>query len=205
MANNYTESSSFFACEEHEMEKVKEILAKFEASFEGDEECGFPEISVEVCERGLLIYGEETINLEHKCELIQALLEGLECDTPFTFSWAHSCSKPRPDEFGGGSCVVRRGKEPVWVDATSEAMLQAEADDTVVCELIEGKPHVTLCRSEKEAVMLAASMAVESLSDPECGNIEKAVFRESFASQLQEYGHVREGDYEVHVLQVHGN
>ena len=60
---------------------------------------------------------DECIDTTQVAIFAQALLDELEIDEPFCFSWAYTCSKPRIDEFGGGACKVRRGMAPVWVDA----------------------------------------------------------------------------------------
>ena len=86
-----------------ELENGEDGCVGFEADFEGDD---------------LWIRDDgENINTDHVVTLAQELLDELEIDAPFVFSWAFTCSKPRVDEFGGGACAVRRGKDPIWVDA----------------------------------------------------------------------------------------
>ncbi len=77
---------------------------------------------------GVWITHNESINPEHVVVLVQALLDELEIDEPFIFSWSYTCSQPRLDDFGEGACVVRRGKDPIWVDAREEVEKKLKAE-----------------------------------------------------------------------------
>ena len=126
MANNYCESSSFLDLDKDKLERAKEIVERVIASIEGEDDEGLPEdyfgVEVDFEDSGIWFHHDESINTDNLEVLVKALLEELEIDEPFTFSWAYTCSKPRIDEFGGGACVVQRGQESVWVDATTTAI-----------------------------------------------------------------------------------
>jgi hypothetical protein len=116
MANNYTQSSSQLAIPKDKHDQAKAIIDKFMQQFEDDDDvyCG---IQVELESEGVWIYGEESFDSDQAAELVQTLVDELEIDEPFVFSWAYSCSKMRLDEFGGGACLVRKGLPYEMVDA----------------------------------------------------------------------------------------
>ena len=122
MANNYTLSSSFLTLEETEIEKAKTIVARLESELKPDENGAVDSFSeyLEWNEDGLWIRHTESIAMDAVVAVIQVLLDELEIDEPFELSWAYASSKPCIDEFGGGACSLRRGKEPIWVDALTE-------------------------------------------------------------------------------------
>lgn len=102
------------------IEQAKSIVERVEEELEDGEE-GYAGFRAVLEEDGLWIYDDgENINTEHVAILAQVLLDELEIDEPFIFSWSYTCSKPRVDEFGGGACAVRRGKDPIWCDARNE-------------------------------------------------------------------------------------
>lgn len=106
------------------VERIKEELINSEPEYVG--------FNAEFEYEGLWIHDDgESIDVEHVAILAQALLDELEIDEPFIFSWAYTCSKPRIDEFGGGACAVRRGKDPIWCDARNEVEEQLEKEKDV--------------------------------------------------------------------------
>jgi len=98
------------------MAQISKESSDYDEEYDG---CG---IEVEVEKTGVWFYGEEWFDQESLIQIAQALLDELEIDRPFYFSWAHTCTKMRIDEFGGGAGVVRRGEEPYTVDAMLEVM-----------------------------------------------------------------------------------
>lgn len=116
MANNYTQSSSQLEIPKEKHDQAKAIIDKFTRQLEDDDDeyCG---IQVELESDGVWIYGEETFDPDQAAELVQTLLDELEIEEPFAFSWAHTCSKMRLDEFGGGACLVRKGLPYEMIDA----------------------------------------------------------------------------------------
>ena len=126
MANNYCESSSKLKLTHEQLTKAIPIVEKVMAEIEKEGHIGLG-VVVEY-EDGLWFYNEESIVPEQVVQIAQAVLDGLEIDEPFVFSWCFRCDKPRLDEFGGGACVVRRGKPAFWVDATSIALEHARTN-----------------------------------------------------------------------------
>jgi hypothetical protein len=128
MANNYTQSSSFIPFAPEQEAAAHAIIEKVETEIleEFDEPAGF-RANVETS--GVWFSDDgESINPEHLERAVFALVDGLNLEGVFVCSWAYTCSKPRIDEFGGGAFAVAKGKETVWVDATTEARHQMEVD-----------------------------------------------------------------------------
>lgn len=119
MANNYTESSSKLHFKKEDAERATVIIDREISKIEEDE--GWCGVDATVEEDGVWFCGDETVNAEHLAQIAQALLDELEIDEPFIFSWCYRCSKTRIDAFGGGACAMSRGEEPFWIDAMSMA------------------------------------------------------------------------------------
>jgi len=127
MANNYCQTSAYLPIHEKDFEQAENIVNRVTAeisrdSDEYEEEFGDCGVGVEVEKTGVWFNGEESFDQESLIQIAQALLDELEIDTPFYFSWAYTCSKLRLDEFGGGAGVVRRGEEPYTIDAMQEVI-----------------------------------------------------------------------------------
>ena len=120
MANNYCESSSKLYLKPEHLEKAREILARVAGEIEADPEDSLG-VLIDVDDDGVWFRGEESINPDNVAMVAQELLDELEIDEPFVFSWSYTCSKPRIDEFGGGACALKRGQPAYWVDAMSMA------------------------------------------------------------------------------------
>jgi hypothetical protein len=121
MANNYLQSSSMLAISEDQHAQAQAIIEKFMKQFDEDDTvqdaCVYCGIQVELEPDGVWIYGEESFDVDQAACLAQMLVDGLEIDEPFIFSWAYTCSKMRIDEFGGGACLVRKGLPYEVIDA----------------------------------------------------------------------------------------
>lgn len=126
MANNYCLSSSFIPVEKDKIERAKQIVLRVSSKLETSED-GYVGYEAEVEEKGVWVYSDEYLTLEHVVELVQDLVEELDLPGIHVVSWAYTCSKPRIDEFGGGAFAVQKGKETVWVDAAYAARKEAEA------------------------------------------------------------------------------
>jgi hypothetical protein len=46
-------------------------------------------------------------------DLVQAFLKRFELDLVVSFQWANTCSRPRPNAFGGGAVVISR-RNAMW-------------------------------------------------------------------------------------------
>ena len=113
MANNYLLMSAWLNIPVGTGDRAREICAKLDA----DEDVDWS------VESGYIWFkSEESCDLDLVAAMAEALVEELDIDMPFVCSWAYTCSKMRPGEFGGGAFVVRRGCETVWVDAVHEAL-----------------------------------------------------------------------------------
>lgn len=114
-----------------QLELAKPIVERITKEIEGTEDEEQP-LGVQVTFEadGIWFYHDESIDVENLAMLVQALLDELEIDAPFVFSWSYTCSKPRLDEFGGGACALKRGEEPFWVDARTLAEIHASACNT---------------------------------------------------------------------------
>lgn len=120
MANNYVQTSCLLKVPAEKLEQARTVVTKCLQEIENDEDnyTGF-DISFE--DDGIWFNGEECANADGIAFIAQSVLDELEINEPFVFSWAYTCSKPRLDEFGGGACALKRGQEPFFVDAYSLA------------------------------------------------------------------------------------
>lgn len=125
MANNYCQYSAALVLPKGREEEAVKIATRVAEEMEKEDYCG-TDWAVEGTEQPYVWFSaEESGNVEHAEQIAKAVIEEMKLDKPFVLSWANTCSKPRLDEFGGGAFVVQRGRDTVWVDATSEAMKQA--------------------------------------------------------------------------------
>ncbi len=72
------------------------------------------------------IYAEESGNPELVAAFLQQYLERFQPTGSLSFSWAFTCSKMRPGEFGGGAAFVT-AKGIKFIDTASWAEEQASA------------------------------------------------------------------------------
>ena len=54
-------------------------------------------------------YGEY-IDIDYTAKLIQVWLKHFDINEPVAFEWADTCSRSRPDEFGGGAVIVTQDR-----------------------------------------------------------------------------------------------
>jgi len=54
----------------------------------------------------LIIFSEESGNVDHAANFVQAILQRFDPKGKVGFQWADTCDKMRPDQFGGGAAVV---------------------------------------------------------------------------------------------------
>ena len=124
MANNYCLSSTFYPLSKNELELAEKIIeevgkenaGEYEGIKPGDE--GYAELEpqiefeYEMRDDGLWMYFEESVNPEMMADVIARLQVDLKRDKPFCFEYCCECSKPRVDEFGGGSfCIMPDGSQ----------------------------------------------------------------------------------------------
>jgi hypothetical protein len=75
------------------------------------------------------LYAEEFGDVEMMTELMQRFLQKFRPKKYVVLTWAETCSKPRPDEFGGGAMLVtskevRRMNAHRWADEEMEKLQQ---------------------------------------------------------------------------------
>lgn len=54
----------------------------------------------------LIVFCDESGNVDHAANFVQAILQRFDPKGKVGFQWADTCDKMRPDQFGGGACVV---------------------------------------------------------------------------------------------------
>jgi len=125
MANNYVETSFIVPVPADKTEQAEKLVEDFINDPENQSnyyDCFF---DYEFNNDGLWIHSEESCNVDAVIDCVQVLLDELDIDEPVAFSWAYTCSKPRVDEFGGGAACLRKGEEPIIIEALQEVMTRA--------------------------------------------------------------------------------
>lgn len=114
MADYYTQTSVILPLTNEQTTKAFEIISNYDKDLEKEGDCltfGFEKQS-----DGIWFHGD-VIDTDHLVNVIQFILNELNIKEKFCFSWAHSCSKPRLDSFGGGACRLQAHCEPFFIDA----------------------------------------------------------------------------------------
>lgn len=125
MANNYTESSSLIRIPAEKIAKAQEIVDRVREELTTEDDSFGCDVEI-LAGEGVWISHDESINIENAEVLVRALVEELELDGVFVCSYAHTCSKPRIDAFGGGAFAVQNGRDTIWVDAVEMALSLAK-------------------------------------------------------------------------------
>lgn len=178
MANNYTQSSSQLEIPKDKHAQAQAIIDKFMQQFEDDD--GYCGIEVELEPDGVWIYGEESFDVDQAAELAQMLVDELEIEEPFVFSWAYSCSKMRLDEFGDGACLVRKGLPCEVIDASNYIKSLIKRRYWVTSVTVRHGEHVTTrkavveAKSEHHAKMCALEDEVQRTEPCELSDLETA-------------------------------
>ncbi len=122
MANSYLQYSVEIKLPQGKTARAKEII-KSEINKPITEESGWEsfEDEWEISGNSLYFWAEENGNTDALEAIVRLLVEALDLRDPVIVSWAYTCSKPRPDEFGGGAFAVAKGKKTIWIDAVTEA------------------------------------------------------------------------------------
>lgn len=81
-------------------------------------------------DNSLWIYSMNSLDLESLVAAIEATLCTFNSDEVITFTWAHTCSKPQLDGFGGGGVVISRlgakfSDTGIWVLEAKDAARKA--------------------------------------------------------------------------------
>jgi len=142
MADNYTSFSCVIDIPPEHRALVTRLLQGDETTFEkiqwSDDESEDPGFAWEWSSlqgRGpeqLWINSDESGNVEDVCIFVSYIQRRLDLEEPFEITWANTCSKLRVGEFGGGACIIYKGKQRwvntgSWCDRTKKQMIEAEA------------------------------------------------------------------------------
>ena len=117
MAENFTQFSEMIECETEE--QVQFLLAKLNKKGDSGQCCEAKREGL----KDVWIHSDENPDLEQMVDVLCEFQKKFKLKKPIVISWAHSCSKPRLSEFGGGAVVIMRGKE-YWIDAATWAHRQ---------------------------------------------------------------------------------
>ena len=135
MANNYTQFSTAIAITDDKAEVVLAAIVRALREFlkEGQKtgvylrdtdlvedneiflSLGGTEIVMEPGQ--VWIHGDECGDIDVAILVIETIQATLKLNKPHVFSWAHTCSKARIDEFGGGAAKCQRGYQTEAMDA----------------------------------------------------------------------------------------
>jgi hypothetical protein len=126
MANNYCESSTLIPFPSDLKTQAGLICARVESEIEASE--GYVGYLASFDGDAVWIRHDETFTPDHAESLVRALVEELDLEGIFVVSWSYTCSKPRPDQFGGGAFALAKGKDTQWVDASETAQALVEQD-----------------------------------------------------------------------------
>lgn len=67
----------------------------------------------------LWIYSDEPGSPEHAAKEIQKYFSDCQPEEAAEMHWAHTCSKPRPNEFSGGACLIT-AEEIFWFNPAQQ-------------------------------------------------------------------------------------
>lgn len=70
---------------------------------------------------GIWFHADESFNCEIAASCLYVWLAHFDLDYVIEFEFAHTCSKSRVGEFGGGCCVITKGGEH-WMNSAAAAM-----------------------------------------------------------------------------------
>jgi len=128
MANNYAQYAAHLSIPEGVEDRCKEVI---ENTLKEREEQG-EWVNVgqyRVDGNGVLFQDDgESFNAEDVAAVVEALFEEFDLEEPFICTYAFTCDKARPGEFGGGGFMVRKDKPTEWVDAYSHLQEIADKD-----------------------------------------------------------------------------
>lgn len=139
MANNYCEFSTIYPITEENQEialkTIQQLVWEWFAEEQGKEsvddltaeerENAYAPFEYNMQEEGLWIYSEEVGDPDCAAEMIAKLQVELDATQIFTFSFSFSCSKPRVDEFGGGTFAITPDGEVHFAGNIDDAIKKA--------------------------------------------------------------------------------
>ena len=125
MANNYCLSSTIYPLTEDQKKRAEEIIhevgiknaAEWDGIKPGDEGYDDLEPQVEFAydmndRDGIWMHHDESVNPDLMADVIARFQVEFKATKPFCFEYCCECSKPRVDEFAGGSfCIMPDGSQ----------------------------------------------------------------------------------------------
>ena len=122
MADNFTQFSTYFPTNGHSPEEPEldqeevdwweKTLQLYEFNGEAAEEkwpeSGSLDLDWKVIENQIWFYSEGSGDPGQLCDLAQDFIKKFRPKMKFEFTWAHTCSKLRVDEFSGGRAVITK-------------------------------------------------------------------------------------------------
>jgi hypothetical protein len=107
MANQHTLFSTYLKYANEDQRKWLLWVFEQEGSSDRGSIC---EIEDKPQEKQMVVYSEEYGDVERLADLVANFQIKFEIKTHWILSWASVCSRPIPDNFGGGALVVSHGK-----------------------------------------------------------------------------------------------
>jgi hypothetical protein len=82
----------------------------------------------DLCPGVLWIYGDDCGDPEHVIRFVLLCADAFDLQGVWAFTWAHICSEPRLDAFGGGAHVIDLGKRATVADLDCAAWVSRYVD-----------------------------------------------------------------------------
>jgi hypothetical protein len=122
MANNYVSGSCVLRFPSDKANRAIEVAQRVIEYIESDEDDDtYLGCYLEFSDHAIWFCEMENFRPETVAAIASAVIDDLELDDVFVFSWSYSCGKSRANEFGGGACAIAKGKPPFWIDAYDAA------------------------------------------------------------------------------------
>ncbi len=117
------------------------------------------EITHDENEETAWVRSEDSGDVDYTVDLVQAFLKRFELDLVVSFQWANTCSRPRPNAFGGGAVVISR-RDAIWFN-TGTLLEHAAKIET---ERLKLKPDDKLEDTDLDDVVhdIASSLASDA-------------------------------------------
>lgn len=126
MADYYTHLSILVTGSEEELDHLIRMLNDANDELDQEEEGSSMGVLYEKEKRGVWIHDDAGyVEIEPLCEAISSWLSHFNSPKYVTVEWAHTCSRPILDAYGGGAALIRA--ERVDYLSTAQWLRQQEA------------------------------------------------------------------------------